>query len=280
MEIMDGKKLKDKILLDLKYQIEKLNKKPILSVIQIGDNDASNVYINQKKKMCDYIGYEFKHIKFNNHVNEEEIISTIKNLNIDRNINGILVQLPLPDNYNVDRILNTIHPDKDIDGLTDINAGKLLHNKDTLIPCTPLGIVTLLKEYKIDVRGKNVVIIGRSNLVGKPLCNLLINNDATVTICNSKTIDLKKHTINADIIVSATGKINLIKEDMVKENVIVIDVGITRDSNNKLHGDVDFEQVKNKSKFITPVPGGVGPMTIASLALNLLKANEIQKNQE
>lgn len=278
MEILDGKKIKEEILYELKEKVSLLNEKLGLTVIQVGNDDASNVYINQKKKMCEYIGYNFNHIKLHENIKKEEVIKIITELNNNKEVTGILLQLPISKHLDENEIINYIDSNKDVDGLTDINIGKLIHNKKCLIPCTPLGIITLLDKYKINIEGKNIVVIGRSILVGKPISNLLINKGATVTICNSKTTNLKDKTKDKDIIISATGKCNLIKEDMVKENAIIIDVGITRDENNKLHGDVDFENVKEKTSYITPVPGGVGPMTIACLAINILNAYEIQKN--
>lgn len=275
--ILDGKKLKEEIINSLKISVDKLDSKPTLCVIQVGDNEASNVYINQKKKMCENIGYNFIHKKYEESISEEELINNINKFNSDTNINGILVQMPLPENINPKNVQNAVLKDKDVDGLNDDNIIDLINNKEGLYPCTACGVVELLNKYEIPIEGSNIVIVGRSMLVGTPLFHMLENKNATVTLCHSKTKNLSEITKNADILISATGKINLIKEDMVKQDAVIIDVGISRE-NDKLHGDVDFDNVYKKVKFITPVPGGVGPMTIASLAKNVLKAYKMQKN--
>lgn len=276
MKILDGKKLKEEILESLKNEVKKLDINPYLVVIQVGNNEASNVYIKQKEKMCEFIGYKFLHKKFVENITENELIDEINKLNNNASVNGILIQMPLPSHINAKTIQNSVIKEKDVDGLNDGNIIDLINNKDSLIPCTAYGVLELLDKYKINVEGSNVVIVGRSSLVGMPLFHLLENKDATVTLCHSKTKNLKEKTKNADILISAVGKKHLIKEDMVKEGAIVIDVGITKE-NNKLYGDVDFENVKEKALYITPVPGGVGPMTIASLAKNVLKAYKTQK---
>lgn len=272
-KIIDGKKIRDEILDDLKKQVKQYMIKPCLAVIQIGDNEASNTYIKSKEKACNNTGIYFKHIKFSETVKEIEVINKILELNNDEYVHGILLQLPLPEGFNQDKLINYIARNKDVDGLTDINIGKIFNNKPGLVSCTPQGIMRLLEEEKVDVEGKNVVIVGRSNLVGKPLLGLMLNKNATVTICHSKTENLKKHTKNADILVVAVGKPNFITEDMVKEDAIVIDVGINK-IDGKLCGDVDYEKVKAKAKKITPVPGGVGPMTVAMLISNVISAYE------
>lgn len=272
-KIIDGKKIRDQILDELKKQVKQYMIKPCLAVIQIGDDEASNTYIKSKEKACNDIGIYFKHIKFTETTKEIEIINKILELNNDEYVHGILLQLPLPEGFNQDKLINYIARNKDVDGLTDINIGKIFNNKPGLVSCTPQGIMRLLEEEKIELAGKNVTIVGRSNLVGKPLLGLMLNKDATVTICHSKTENLKKHTKNADILVVAVGKKHFITEDMVKEDAIVIDVGINRE-NNKLYGDVDFSNVKTKVQKITPVPGGVGPMTVAMLMQNVIKAYE------
>ena len=272
-KIIDGKKIRDEILDDLKKQVKQYMIKPCLAVIQIGDNEASNTYIKSKEKACNNIGIYFKHIKFPETVKEIEVINKILELNNDEYVHGILLQLPLPEGFNQDKLINYIARNKDVDGLTDINIGKIFNNKPGLVSCTPQGIMRLLEEEKVDVEGKNVVIVGRSNLVGKPLLGLMLNKSATVTICHSKTENLKKHTKNADILVVAVGKPKFITEDMVKEDAVVIDVGINR-VDNKLCGDVDYDKVKSKAKKITPVPGGVGPMTVAMLMSNVISAYE------
>ena len=272
MEILDGKKLRDSILEDLKNKIQDLNL--TLAVIQIGNDEASSIYIKQKEKMCINLGINFNHYKIESNVTDEEVISLINTLN-NNETTGILLQLPIPDHLNVRKIIDTIDYKKDVDGLTSINMANLVLKEDGIIPCTPKGIMTILKSYNLNVEGKNVVIIGRSNLVGKPLFNLMLNKNATVTICHTKTKNLKEITKNADILVSATGHAKLITEDMVKDNAIIIDVGISR-VEGKLVGDVDFDSVKDKVSYITPVPGGVGPMTIGSLAENIYKAYLLQ----
>lgn len=272
-KIIDGKKIRDQILDELKKQVKQYMIKPCLAVIQIGDDEASNTYIKSKEKACNDIGIYFKHIKFTETAKEIEIINKILELNNDEYVHGILLQLPLPEGFNQDKLINYIARNKDVDGLTDINIGKIFNNKPGLVSCTPQGIMKLLEEENIDLTGKNVTIVGRSNLVGKPLLGLMLNKDATVTICHSKTENLKKHTKNADILIVAVGKKHFITEDMIKEDAIVIDVGINRE-NNKLYGDVDFNNVKTKVQKITPVPGGVGPMTVAMLMQNVIKAYE------
>ena len=272
-KIIDGKKIRDEILDELKKKVKQYMIKPCLAVIQIGDDEASNTYIKSKEKACNAIGIYFKHIKFTETTKEIEVINKILELNNDEYVHGILLQLPLPSGFNQDKLINYIARNKDVDGLTDINIGKIFNNKPGLVSCTPQGIMKLLERENIDVAGKNVTIVGRSNLVGKPLLGLLLNKDATVTICHSKTENLKKHTKNADILIVAVGKKHFITEDMVKEDAIVIDVGINRE-NGKLYGDIDYDNVKSKAKKITPVPGGVGPMTVAMLMSNVIASYE------
>ena len=275
--ILDGRKIKSEIMDELKLTVDKLEIKPKLVVIQIGDNEASNIYINQKKKMCEYIGYQFELKKYDEDIKEEELLKIIDKLNKDEKVNGILVQMPIPKHINADKIQNAIEYVKDVDGLTDINTGILFHNKEGLYSCTPLGIMELLDRYNINVRSKHVVIVGKSNLVGKPLIGLMLNKGATVTSCNSLTKDLGKYTNEADILVVAVGKPKLITSDMVKDGAIVIDVGINR-YGDSIVGDVDYELVKDKASYITPVPGGVGQMTVAMLAKNILLAYLKQQN--
>lgn len=268
--ILEGKTLKENILNDLTNEISNLDIKPTLVVIQVGEDPASKVYVSQKEKMANRVGFNFIHEKLDETITEEELIDIINKYNKDNNVDGILVQMPLPKHINESNIQNAIDYNKDVDGLTDINAGRLLHNKDTLVACTSLGIIELLKYYNIDITSKNVVIVGRSNLVSKPLYSLFINESATVTMCHSKTVDLVKYTKQADILVVAVGKKHLITKDMVKENATVIDVGINR-VDNKLYGDVDFDNIKDIAN-VTPVPGGVGQMTVAMLGKNVQKA--------
>ena len=276
MELLDGKKIKNEILDELRNEVNNLQEKPALAVIQVGDNEASNVYIKQKEKMAQYVGYQFHHIKLEDSITEKELLCGIDKLNKDVNIHGILVQMPLPSHIDMYRIQNAVLPEKDVDGLSDINTGKLFHGKDALYSCTPYGIMELLKRYNISVVGKHAVVVGRSNLVGKPMSIMLVNEGATVTVCHSKTKDLAKYTQDADILIVAAGKPKLITADMVKDDAVVIDVGITR-LESGLCGDVDYENVLPKCSYITPVPGGVGPMTVAMLGKNILKAYKIQK---
>lgn len=274
--IMDGKALKNEILSCLVEETKTLAKVPTLCVIQVGDDEASNVYINQKRKMCNEIGYNFIHEKYDDSITEEELLKNIDRFNSNDNIDAILVQMPLPSRINKKNIQNAVSKYKDVDGLNDNNIIDLINGRDALYPCTACGIVSLLDKYEVTLEGSNVVIVGRSSLVGMPLFHMLENRNATVTLCHSKTRNLVDITKNADIIISATGVKNLIKEDMVGDNTVIVDVGITRE-NGKLYGDVDFDSVSKKASLITPVPGGVGPMTIASLAQNVLKAYKMQK---
>lgn len=279
MELLNGKEVKLKKLNDLKEKLKDLDTTLGLTVIQIGNDSASNVYVNQKNKMANDLGYLFNHIKLDEDIKEEAVLELIDNLNNDDNVDGILVQMPIPKHLDYKKIQNAIMPYKDVDGLTDINMGKLAHNVDGLVPCTPMGIISLLSYYNIDIEGKNVVILGRSDLVGKPLASLLTNKNATVTLCHSKTKDVKLYTKNADILVVAMGRAKYITEDYIKEGSIIIDVGINRLDDGKLYGDVDFESVKDKVSYITPVPGGVGQMTVAELGENTYKAHILRKNK-
>lgn len=274
MSNIDGKIISTKIKEELKAEIKTYMIKPCSAVIQIGNDEASNVYISAKQKACSEVGIYLKHIKFDEDSREIEIINKIIELNNDEYVHGILLQLPIPEKFNEEKLINYISRNKDVDGLTDINVGKLINNKKCLVSCTPQGIIKLLEESGVSIPGKNVVIVGRSKLVGKPLISLFLNNDATVTVCHSKTNNLKEFTKNADILVVAVGKKHLITEDMVKKDSVVIDVGINR-IDGKLYGDVDYENVKNKVSLITPVPGGVGPMTVAMLLCNV---NTVYKN--
>ena len=274
MSNIDGKIISTKIKEELKAEIKTYMIKPCLAVIQIGNDEASNVYISAKQKACSEVGIYLKHIKFDEDSREIEIINKIIELNNDEYVHGILLQLPIPEKFNEEKLINYISRNKDVDGLTDINVGKLINNKKCLVSCTTQGIIKLLEESGVSIPGKNVVIVGRSKLVGKPLISLFLNNDATVTVCHSKTNNLKEFTKNADILVVAVGKKHLITEDMVKKDSVVIDVGINR-IDGKLYGDVDYENVKNKVSLITPVPGGVGPMTVAMLLCNV---NTVYKN--
>lgn len=278
MKLLDGKLVKKEILKRIKKEVEELDRKPGLCVIQVGEDPASCVYVSQKSKMASELGYKFKHIKLDSDVNQEKLEETIIKLNKDKTIDGILVQMPLPKHLDSKRIQNLIRDDKDVDGLSDVNAGRLVHNVDCLMPCTPKGIMDILKHYKIDVEGKRVVIVGRSDLVGKPLASMMINAHATVTLCHSRTKNLEKITKKADILVAAVGKKGIITKEMVKNRCVIVDVGINR-VDGKLYGDVDFDTVKDKASYITPVPGGVGQMTVAELGNNVLKAYKMHEEK-
>lgn len=277
-KLIDGKLVSSNILNNIKEEIDTLEIKPTLVVIQVGNMDASTIYVRNKEKAAIKVGINFKCINFEEKIEESIIISEIEKLNKDKNINGIIVQLPLPKHLNSQRIINAINPIKDVDGLTTLNLGKLINNEECLTSCTPTGIMYLLDEYKVEIEGKNVVIVGRSTLVGKPLIHMLLNKNATVTICHSKTVNLEKFTKTADILIVAVGKKHLIKKEMVKENSTIIDVGINK-VDGKLYGDVDTEEVLDKVNLITPVPGGVGPMTIAILLKNTLKSYHLMQKK-
>lgn len=272
MKILDGKEVKRIKLEELKNEVLKLDRPLGLTVIQVGNDSASNVYIRQKERLALELNFNFRHIKLDSTVLESDILGIINDLNNDDDVDGILVQMPVPKHLNSKTIQNAIDPLKDVDGLTDINMGKLLHKKDCLVPCTALGIMELLKYYNISVASKNVVVVGRSDLVGRPVAELLINADATVTLCHSKTENLAEFTKKADILIVAVGNSEFIKNDMVKDGAIIVDVGINRLDDGSLVGDVDFSTVSSKCSYITPVPGGVGQMTVLELGYNTYKA--------
>ena len=272
---MNGKILRDKKLADLKEKINNLDCQLGLAVIQVGNDEASKVYVRQKEKTALELGYKFVHKVFKEDVEQDKIIKYIKKLNKDDSIDGILVQMPLPNHLDSTLIQNTIDSYKDVDGLTFINAGRLVQGMPSLVPCTPKGIIDLLDEYKIKIEGSQVVVIGRSTLVGKPMANLLTNRNASVTICHSKTKDISLYTKNADIIIVAVGKAGYLKKDMISPGAVVIDVGINR-VNGKLYGDVLYEEVAKNASYITPVPGGVGPMTVYELMHNVLVAHNLR----
>lgn len=276
MMLLNGRIVKEEGLTLLKNKISSLKRKPSLAVIQVGNDEASNIYIRNKEKTAVNLECGFKHIKYDEDVKEEKILEVIDELNNDTSIDGIIVQMPIPKHLNASNIQNRIKSSKDVDGLTDINAGLLFHNKECLSPATAIGIINLLKHYNIELSNKHVVIVGRSNLVGKPLMSLMLNNDATVTICHSKTNNLSEITKTADILIAAVGKKDLITTEMVKDGAVIVDVGINK-VNDKLYGDIDFDNVKEKVSYITPVPGGVGQMTILELFNNLYKAYELNK---
>lgn len=276
--IIDGKLLAQKIRTELKNKVENEKIKAKLAVILVGDDSASKIYVRNKSRACEEIGIDFEEHILNSNITMQELLQLIEKLNNDDSVNGILLQSPIPQNLNINEAFEKINPNKDVDGFNPINIGKLLLKENTFTPCTPLGIIKMLEEYKIGIEGKNAVVVGRSNIVGKPLAQCLLNKNATVTVCHSKTKNLSEYTKNADILVSAVGKLNIIKADMVKNGATVIDVGMNRNIDGKLAGDVDFDKVKEIAQYITPVPGGVGPMTIAMLMNNVIKAWGIQNN--
>ena len=276
-KLLSGIECRNKLKENLTKKINKIKEKITITVISVGNDEASKIYIKNKTKECQSVNIECQHLHFEK-TTTNELINLITKLNKDKNITGILVQLPLPKNIEENKVINTIDYKKDIDGLTKSNIAKLYSNQKGIIPCTAKGIIDLLEYNKIEIEGKNITIIGRSNLVGKPLTLALLNKNATVTLCHSKTKDLKKHTKKADIIIVAVGKPNLIKKEMISKNSIIIDVGINR-INGKISGDID-KSVYKKCKAITPVPGGVGPMTVYEVLSNTLECYELQKNKK
>ncbi|RUM64605.1 MAG: bifunctional methylenetetrahydrofolate dehydrogenase/methenyltetrahydrofolate cyclohydrolase FolD [Sulfurimonas sp.] len=284
MQLLDGRRLSKKIELRITDEVKKLKEHcgctPGLAVVLVGQDPASATYVGMKKKACDRVGfYSITHDMPEN-ISQEAIEKTIIRMNEDSSIDGILIQLPLPSQINTTKLLELVSPGKDVDGFHPFNVGRLVTNLDGFVPCTPLGVMKLLEEYDIDVKGKNCVVVGASNIVGKPMASLLLNAEATVEICHIHTDDLKCHTLNADMIFVGVGVINLIRPDMVKDDVIIVDIGVSRTKEGKLVGDVDFEAVSKKSSYITPSPGGVGPMTIAMLLSNTLKAAKINAQKK
>ena len=275
MQLLDGKALSEKIKQELKNESEILTQKgitPCLAVILVGDDPASQTYVNSKEKSCQSAGIASIVKRLPASTSEKELLQIIDTLNNDTTVDGILVQLPVPKHIDSTKIIEAINPKKDVDGFHPFNVGRLMAGLDGFVPCTPFGVMKLLEAYNINVRGMDTCVIGANNIVGKPMMNLLLNASATVEICRSSTKNLKEHTLRADLIVVGVGKINLLTADMVKEGAIVIDVGINRNSEGKIVGDVDFANVAPKCSFITPVPGGVGPMTIAMLLANTVKS--------
>lgn len=275
MELIDGKKLACEIRADLKIKCNDLKQKginPKFAVIMVGNNKASQIYVKNKSRAAEQVGIEFVEYLLDENIKQKELIDQITILNNDKSIHGILLQSPIPDHLDINEAFRTIAPEKDVDGFNPVNVGKLCLNQDTFVSCTPYGIMRMLDAYGIDLNGKNVVILGRSNIVGKPLIQCCLNKHATVTICHSKTEDIKKYTKDADVVMVAIGKAKFLTDDMIKDGAVVIDVGINRNDDGKITGDVDFENVSKKTSYITPVPGGVGPMTIAMLMNNVIKA--------
>lgn len=277
--IIDGKELAKKIRANLKIECEELKKKNInsrLAVIMVGEDPASKVYVRNKSRACEDVGIKYEEYLLDVNTTQKELVELIEKLNNDKTINGILLQSPIPSSLDINEAFRTISPEKDVDGFNPINVGMLVLNQDTFVSCTPYGIMKMFEEYNIDLTGKNVVILGRSNIVGKPLIHCCLNKNATVTSCHSKTQNLAQKAKEADVLISAIGKANFVTADMVKDGAVVIDVGINRLDNGKITGDVNFESVKEKASYITPVPGGVGPMTIAMLMNNVIKATRRQ----
>ncbi len=280
--IIDGKVLAKKIRENLKVECEQLKEQglhPKLAVIMVGNNSASKVYVRNKSKACDEIGIEYEEYLLEENITQQELNSLIEKLNQIKEVNGILLQSPIPEHLDINQAFKTISYQKDVDGFTPSSVGKLTIGEDTFISCTPYGVMKMFEEYNIDLTGKDVVIIGRSNIVGKPLAQCCLSKNATVTICHSKTKNLKEHTKRADILIVAMGKPKFVTKDMVKEGAVVIDVGTNQTEEGKLVGDVDFENVEKIASYITPVPGGVGPMTIAMLMNNVIKATKEQNNE-
>ena len=280
-QLIDGRAISNKIKSYVKIEVENLRKSGIgicLAVVLVGSDPASKVYVKNKRIACEKVGIISKEILLDEKISQNELISIINDLNRDSGINGILVQLPLPKQLNENKVINSIDPIKDVDAFCPINVGKIMIGKYDFLPCTPAGVLDLIDSTGVDICGKNCVVIGRSNIVGKPMAMLLLHRSGTVTVCHSRTKNLEKFTQNADILVSAVGIANFVGASMVRPGSVVIDVGINRAQNGKLCGDVDFESVKEIAGYITPVPGGVGPMTIAKLMENTLKAAKIQNS--
>lgn len=277
MILLDGKATAEKIYESLKEKVASL--KPCMAVMMIGENPASKVYVRNKARACEKVGIEYKEFLFPESVTQEEVLEAIENINQDASIHGLIVQLPVPAHIYVPDILKAIDPKKDVDGFTAYNTGKMVASPkfEDLPPATPGGMIRLLETYNINPSGMDIVVLGRSNIVGKPIANMLINRGATVTVCNSKTKNLSFYTRNADMIVAAIGVPKFLKADQIKDGVIILDVGMNHDEHGQLCGDTDFENIKEKCSYITPVPGGVGPMTIAQLMINVIHAAEKQK---
>lgn len=281
--IIDGKSLAKKIREELKEECNELkqeNINPKLAVIMVGNDPASKVYVRNKSRACNEIGIDYEEFILEEKTTQEELINLIKKLNNDDSINGILLQSPIPKNLNINEAFKAITYIKDVDGFTPASVGKLCIGEDTFVSCTPYGVMKMFDEYNIDLTGKDVVILGRSNIVGKPLIQCCLQKNATVTVCHSRTKNLTEHTKRADVVISAIGQSKFVKADMVKDGVIIIDVGINRGEDGKITGDVDFENVEKKASYITPVPGGVGPMTIAMLMNNVIKATKEQNKEK
>ena len=280
--ILDGRKVSNLMLDEVEADLKELKAEgisPKLVVIVVGEDPASAVYVRHKEKACKRTGMEFEKITYDPEITQAELIAKIEELNADEAVSGMIVQLPLPDHIEAPKVIRAINPYKDVDGFHAYNVGKMLLSQDfeDMAPCTPKGMIRILDEYNVDVSGMNAVVVGKSNIVGKPIAAMLLNRGATVTVCHRRTKDLKANTLRADLLVVAVGKPNLITADMVKEDVIILDVGINRLESGKLAGDVDFDAVSEKASMITPVPGGVGPMTVACLLSNTITAAKKQR---
>ena len=279
-EIIDGKELAKKVRKELKKDVEALKAKginPKLAVIMVGNDPGSTVYVRNKSKACEKVGIEFEEFLFDEKTEEAELLDLIDKLNADDSVHGILLQCPVPKHIDVNKAFRRISPNKDVDGFNPINVGNLTIGEDAFISCTPYGVVKMFEEYNIETEGKRAVILGRSNIVGKPMIQCMLNKNSTVTVCHSRTQNIGEVIKEADIVIAAIGKPNFVKADMVKDGAVVIDVGINRLEDGTITGDVDYENVALKASFITPVPGGVGPMTIAMLLNNVVKAAKIEK---
>ena len=282
-KIISGKEVSEAVKLRVSDEVKELKEngiEPCLAVILVGDDPASRVYVNNKKKACEFCGIRSLEYVLPAETKEEELIELVEKLNNDKSVNGILCQLPLPKHLDEKKVLNLIKPEKDVDAFHPENVGHIMIGDFNFLPCTPAGIMEMLRYENIDLDGKNCVVIGRSNIVGKPMAMLMLKENATVTICHSRTKNLKEVVAGADVIVAAVGKPNFVTADMVKDGAVIIDVGINRMDDGKLCGDVDFEACKEKASYITPVPGGVGPMTIATLMQNTITATRIQNGKE
>ena len=280
-EIISGKIVSEQVKNRVKAEAEKLKEQGVnigLAVVIVGNDPASRVYVNSKKKACEYVGFNSYEYALDENVTQQELLDLVEVLNNDKKVNGILVQLPLPKHIDENAIINAISPEKDVDAFHPFNVGKIMIGDFAFLPCTPAGVMELIDSTGVEIAGKSCVVIGRSNIVGKPMAMLLLHRSGTVTICHSKTQNLKEICKNADILVASVGKPNFVTADMVKEGAVVIDVGINRLENGKLCGDVKFDEVSEKAGWITPVPGGVGPMTIAMLMQNTLTAGKLQNN--
>ncbi len=279
MQLIDGKALAKKVKEDLREQVEVLKEKgiyPKLAVVLVGENPASKVYVKNKSKACEKAGIEFEEVLLPEETKEETLCELVNTLNSRNDIHGILIQSPLPKHMDENKIFSLVKPEKDVDGFNPVNVGKLCIGEDAFVSCTSFGVIRMLEEYNIETEGKRATIIGRSNIVGKPMIQCMLKKNATVTVCHSKTQNIGEILRESDIIISAIGKPKFVKEDMVKDGAVVIDVGINRLEDGNIVGDVDFENVSKKASYITPVPGGVGPMTIAMLLTNVVKAAKLQ----